>query len=62
MNEIVAGIIRHALTALGGIMVGAGYVTSDDWTAIAGALAVLIGVVWSVISKRVTAPRISPPS
>jgi hypothetical protein len=23
MNEIVAGIIRHALTALGGVLVGA---------------------------------------
>jgi len=25
MNEIVAGIIRHALTALGGVLIGAGY-------------------------------------
>ena len=26
MNEIVAGIIRHALTALNGVLVGAGYI------------------------------------
>jgi hypothetical protein len=62
MSEIVAGIIRHALTALGGVLVGAGYLTSDEWTTIAGALAIFIGVVWSVITKRATAPRNSPPS
>ena len=45
MNEIVAGIIRHALTALGGVLVGAGYLTSDEWTTIAGALAIFIGAV-----------------
>jgi hypothetical protein len=38
LNEIVAGIIRHALTALGCVLVGAGYLTSDEWTTIAGAL------------------------
>ena len=62
MNDIVAGLIRHALTTLGGVLVGAGYLTSDEWTTIAGALAILIGVVWSVISKRATAPINSPPS
>ncbi len=28
MNEIVAGIIRHALTALGGVLVGGLYLTT----------------------------------
>jgi hypothetical protein len=54
LNDVVAGLIRHALTAVGGALVGAGYVTSDEWTTIAGALAVFVGVVWSVISKRTT--------
>jgi hypothetical protein len=62
MNEIVAGLIRHALTTLGGVLVGAGYLTSDEWTTIAGALAIFVGVVWSVISKRATAPRNLPSS
>jgi hypothetical protein len=61
-NEVVAGFIRHALTAVGGALVGAGYMTSDEWTTIAGAFAVFVGVVWSVISKRVTNSRTSPPS
>lgn len=62
MNEVVAGLIRHVLTALGGALVGAGYVTSEEWVAIAGALAVLVGVVWSVITKRVANSRTTPPS
>jgi hypothetical protein len=62
MNDIVAGLIRHALTTLGGVLVGAGYLTSDEWTTLAGALVVFIGVVWSVLSKRATAPRNLPSS
>jgi hypothetical protein len=54
MPDIVAGIIRHVLTMAGGALIAAGYLTSDQWTTIAGALAVIIGVVWSVISKRLT--------
>ena len=52
MNDQVAGIVRHILTSVGGALVAAGYLTSDEWTAVAGALAVLIGVVWSIITKR----------
>lgn len=43
-----------ALTAAGGALVASGYLTSDQWTTIAGALAVIVGVVWSVIAKRAT--------
>ena len=50
-------LIRHALTALGGALIAAGYVTSEEWATIAGAIAVLIGVVWSVIAKRITGSR-----
>jgi hypothetical protein len=52
MNDQIAGIIRHILTSMGGALVAAGYLTSDEWTAVAGALAVLIGIVWSIITKR----------
>ena len=51
--DIIAGIIRHLLTAAGGVFVAGGYLTSDQWATIAGALAIIVGVVWSVISKRV---------
>jgi hypothetical protein len=52
MNNQIAGIVRHILTSVGGALVAAGYLTSDEWTAVAGALAVLIGVAWSIITKR----------
>jgi hypothetical protein len=54
MNDQVAGIVRHVLTSLGGALVAGGYLTSEEWTAIAGALAVLIGVIWSILAKRAT--------
>jgi len=62
MNDIIAGFIRHALTAAGGALVAGGYLTSDEWAIIAGALAILVGVVWSVIAKRITNAPASPPS
>ena len=62
IDEVFAGLIRHALTALGGALVAAGYMTSEEWATIAGALAVLVGVVWSVISKRIANSRTIPPS
>ena len=46
MPDVLSGIIRHVLTTAGGALVAAGYLTSDQWTTIAGALAVIIGVVW----------------
>jgi hypothetical protein len=60
INEVVAGFIRHAITALGGALVAAGY--SEEWATIAGALTVLVGVVWSVIAKRIANSRTIPPS
>jgi hypothetical protein len=62
MNDVIAGLIRHVLTAAGGALVAGGYLTSDEWTTIAGALAVLVGVVWSVMSKRITNATVSPPA
>jgi hypothetical protein len=62
MNDVIAGIIRHVLTAAGGALVAGGYLTSDEWATIAGALAVLVGVVWSVIAKRITNTPAFPPS
>jgi hypothetical protein len=54
MPDVLSGLIRHVLTTAGGALVAAGYLTSDQWATIAGALAVIIGVVWSVISKRLS--------
>jgi hypothetical protein len=45
MPDVISGIIRHVLTAAGGALVAGGYLTSDQWTTIAGALVLIIGVV-----------------
>jgi hypothetical protein len=57
LPEAISGIVRHVLTTAGGALVAAGYLTSEQWTTIAGALAVIISVVWSVMAKRVQSDR-----
>lgn len=49
MKEVLAGILRHVLTAAG----GAGMVVADDEIQmVAAGLITLGGLVWSVIQKR----------
>ncbi len=50
--EKTLGIIRHALTFIGGIFVTEGYVTESEMNLTAGAIVTLIGVIWSIISKN----------
>ena len=52
VNETVAGLVRHALTALGGVLVAKGYLEAGMVEEIAGAVVTLVGVVWSVVAKR----------
>lgn len=52
MNPVYAGLIRHLLTALGGALAAKGYIGSGDVELVAGALATIIGVAWSVYEKR----------
>ena len=47
------GIVRHALTGIGTILVYKGIVDSDDVETIVGSVLTLISVVWSVWIKRV---------
>lgn len=46
------GIVRHGLTTAGGALVTSGYMSSDDLSAGVGAVCVLLGLAWSVLSKR----------
>lgn len=50
--EAILGIVRHILTAAGGILVTNGYLSASDSQTIVGGLVAIIGVVWSVLSKR----------
>jgi hypothetical protein len=46
------GIIRHALTFAGGILITKGLVDETLWAEISGGALTLVGAIWSVIAKR----------
>jgi hypothetical protein len=50
-KEQVLGIIRHALTFVGGIFVMRGLVDETIVTEIAGGVITLTGAIWSIVSK-----------
>jgi hypothetical protein len=47
----VLGIVRHALTFVGGILILQGYTTDASFLEISGLITTAIGAVWSVVSK-----------
>ena len=51
-KEMVLGIIRHLLTAFGGAFAANGAATATDVETIIGGVVALVGVVWSVLSKK----------
>lgn len=51
-NEVY-GVVRTLLAAIGGVVVGKGYIDSETAMALAGAFATLAAAVWSVRSKRI---------
>lgn len=48
------GFIRHGLTALGGVFVARGQVDDSQMGEVIGAIMVLVGFAWSLLSKRVS--------
>jgi hypothetical protein len=50
-KEQVLGIIRHALTFVGGIFVMRGLVDETVVTEIVGGVITLTGTIWSIVSK-----------
>lgn len=53
MKVIILGVIRHGLTVAGGVLVTNGHLSSSEVEVVAGAGAILVGVIWSVIQKKV---------
>lgn len=51
-QEQVLGIIRHVLTTAGGIVVSKGLTDESTMTAIVGGVVALVGVFWSIASKK----------
>jgi hypothetical protein len=52
MKDQVLGIVRHALTFVGGIIVAKGLVDDVLFQEIAGGVITLVGAVWSIASKK----------
>jgi hypothetical protein len=46
------GIIRHALTFGGGILITKGLIDEGLWAEISGAVITLVGAIWSVVAKK----------
>ena len=51
-KEQILGIMRHALTFVGGILVMRGLVDEVVVTEIVGGVMTLTGAVWSIIAKN----------
>ena len=51
-KEQIMGIIRHALTFVGGIVVMKGLVDEAVITEIIGGAMTLTGAIWSIINKK----------
>ena len=56
-SEAILGIIRHVLTTAGGALVANGTLDANQLNTGAGALVVLIGVIWSVVAKKKAAAK-----
>jgi hypothetical protein len=52
MNEKVSGLIRHALTAIGGFVVAKGLLEESLVQDAIGAVLTLTGVIWSIVAKK----------
>jgi hypothetical protein len=48
---VVPALVRHALTFVGGVLVSMGWLDESTFTEISGAVATVMGVVWSLWSK-----------
>ena len=52
MNATVSSLLRHGLTAAGGFLVAKGLASADQVGEIAGAVATIVGTVWSIWKNR----------
>jgi len=51
LKLLVGGWLRHALTVLGGIGIGAGYFDQNESAALVGAVMTIFGIAWSSWQK-----------
>ena len=52
MAEAIKGVVRHVITTMGGVLVSSGMISGSDLEMLAGAASVVVGIIWSIVSKR----------
>lgn len=52
MKDQVLGLIRHALTFVGGVIVAKGLVDEGMFQEVLGGIMTLVGAGWSIASKK----------
>ena len=57
-SEVIQGFVRHLFTTFGGYLAGLGYLSADEVQVFGGAVAVLIGLGWSIYNKKVVADKV----
>lgn len=55
VKAFTGGIVRSAIATFGGGLLASGVITQGDIEVVAGATAVLVALVWSLIQKKKTA-------
>lgn len=51
-QAMILSIVRHVLTAVGGIAVAKGYIDSDTLTQVVGAVVTLVGAGWGAWNAK----------
>ena len=51
-KEQVLGLVRHALTVIGGAAVANGYLEESITQEIVGVVLTVVGIIWSITSKK----------
>jgi hypothetical protein len=51
MDEKTMGVVRHILTAIGAVVVYAGWTDDQTWMTVMGSLMTMIPFMWSWMSK-----------
>jgi len=51
-KDQLLGVIRHALTFIGGILITKGLIDESLFSEITGGILTLTGAIWSIINKK----------
>lgn len=52
ISVYLGAIVRHVVTTVGGGFVAEGALTGDDLNVVAGAAAIIAGLLWSFVQKK----------